>query len=237
MLLPFFVQAGNWQFAALGDNIVATNDGAVISWGGCGGGALAPLHESENSWDSPVATNGAVRFALSATPLALPESATSLVSRIFVVATATNLAERATLLFASTSVCLAPTPSGGLTLTPALGERVSSVTVDGVSGAPVLQGERLLAEVALVAPIAAADVFLGAHAATPLWRRGWQGYIHEVIMLGPDASAQNVQAVRALLAHYWRTPNAPTAPPDTQALLKGLELSSHGFYTTLLVTH
>lgn len=237
MLPSLAAQAGNWQFSAIGGDVAVTNGEAVVSWSGFGGSTLAPLHGSGNSWGSPAATNGAVRFSAGATPLALPESATSLVSRVFVVATATNLAERSTLLFASTSVWLAPTPSGGFTLAPALGGRVSSVTVNGLPEAPVLQGERFLAEIVLADPIAAAGVFLGAHAATPLWQRGWQGDVHEVVMLGPEAPAQNVQAVRAFLSHFWRTPDAPPAPQNAQALLRGLGLSSHGFYTTLLVTH
>jgi len=236
MLSSVAAQAGNWQFPALGEAVAVTNGEAVVSWGGHGG-ALSPMHDAGNGWGSPAATNGSVRFSAGATPLALPESATSLVSRVFVVATATNLAERSTLLFASTSVWLAPTPSGGFTLAPALGGRVSSVTVNGLPEAPVLQGERFLAEIVLADPIAATVVFLGAHAATPLWQRGWQGDVHEVVMLGPEAPAQNVQAVRAFLSHFWRTPDAPPAPQNAQALLRGLGLSSHGFYTTLLVTH
>ena len=171
------------------------------------------------------------------TPLAAPESATSLVSRIFVVATATNLAERSTLLFAGTSIWLAPMPAGGMTLAPALDASISSITVDDVSCSQVLQGERFLAEIVLAEPIAVADVFLGAHAATPIWLRGWQGSIHEVVMLGADAPPQGAQAVRALLAHYWGTPNAPPSPPDAEALLKGLGLNSHGLYATMLITH
>ena len=236
MLSSLAAQARSWQFAALGEAAVVTNGEAVVSWGGRDGAAITPMHDAGNGWECPVAANGAVRFSAGATPLALPESATSLVSRVFVVATATNLEERSTLLFAATSFWLAPSPYGGLTLAPAMPATGSSAAVDGVAGAPVPANGKFLAEIELGEPMPAWDVFIGGHAATPLWRRGWQGGIHEVVMLAQDATPSDAQAVRAMLAGYWRLSNAPPSPFNAQTTLNCLGLSSHGFYTTMLIT-
>ncbi|MBR4612652.1 MAG: hypothetical protein IKO40_08050, partial [Kiritimatiellae bacterium] len=67
-------------------------------------------------------------------------------------------------------------------------------------------------------------------------RRGWQGGIHEVVMLAQDATPSDAQAVRAMLAGYWRLSNAPPSPFNAHTTLNCLGLSSHGFYTTMLIT-
>lgn len=227
------VWAENFQFAATGGAVSCTNGAEVVSWAGNGGAVLLPVHAGEGGWQTPQLAQGAVMFGADATPLALPGAATSLVSRIFAVATATNLQGRSTLLFAGTSFWL-ENGTAGMAIAPALPSG-QSITIDGVAGGALAQGGRFLAEIALPSPVRACDVFFGGHAASPLWRRGWEGAIHEVVMLGADAAQQEAEAVRAFLANYWRTPDAPEPPPGAVQTLRRLGIKTHGFFGSKMI--
>ena len=227
--------AGNFQYAAIGDSVIATNGLEVAEWRGNAGSSLFPLHCDTNGWGGAVASSRSVCFREDSTPFLMSEATTSLVSRVFIVATATNLAERSSLLFPSTSLWLVP-GYGGMTLAPEMPTR-ATVAVDGLSGGHIVANRKFLAEVELSLPVAACDVFVGGHAATPVWRRGWQGEIHEVVLLGTEVTQAEATAVRALLSCYWGTQNALPSPPDAAMVLRGIGLSHHGLYATTFLTH
>ena len=232
-LFRLIAHAENFQFVDDSRAAVCTNGEEIAEWRGRGGVALVPVHAGEAGWRAPLCAQGTVAFGVDATPLALQENMTSLVSRVFVVATATNLQERSTLLFAGTSLWL-ENGAAGMTLAPALANG-SSAAIDGTVGGALAQNCRFLAEITLPAPVRVCDVFIGGHAASPLWRRGWEGAIHEVVMLGVDATGQEAEMVRAFLANYWQIPDAPESPPEAAQALRRLGIATRGFYGSKMI--
>lgn len=219
-----------WQYGFEPQSVVTTNSGMVVECHSPCGPTLAPLHGATNGWAMPNITGNAVFFEKASTPLAFPDDATQGISRVFIVATATNLQDHATLLFGKSSLWL----QGG-SLGWALDVDAAEFQINGASAANVSAYTPFLAEVAFDTPVEAKDVFFGGHPATPLWRRGWLGSIEEIALAPSDIAAEDLSAIRSYLALRWSLPLDAGGPPDAYARLKRLGMNTHGLYRTLLL--
>lgn len=219
-----------WQYGFEPQSVATTNGGMVVECYGLCGPALVPLHGATNGWATPSITGDAVSFGEASAPLAFPDDATQEISRVFIVATATNIQDHSTLLFGKSSLWF---KSGSLGW--ALDMDAAEIQTNGAAAANVSAYTPFLAEVAFDTPMEARDVFFGGHPATPLWRRGWLGSIEEIALAPGDIAAEDLSAIRSYLALHWSLPLDVGSPPDAYTRLKRLGMNTHGLYRTLLL--
>ena len=207
-----------------------------------GTAALRPVHAPTNGWCAATPDRGGVSFALSGegpvSPLAFDAVATGMVSRVWVVADCTEARPWSTLLDAPTGASFPPRPfpweEASFAASNALGS--VSVSVDGEPDAPMpLDGTPHLVEIAFPEPVAATELYLGGHPATPAWDRSWRGRVFEALFCFGDMAAEDAAAVRPYLSlrHGLGLGFAP--PPDIAARLRNLGVDSGALYPTLVI--
>ena len=219
-----------WQYGFKPQSVVTTNNGMVVECHSHCGPALVPLHGATNGWATPDITGDAVFFGEASTPLAFPDDATQGISRVFIVATATNIQDHATLLFGKSSLWFQSSSLGW-----ALDADAAEFQVNGASAANVSAYTPFIVEVAYDTPLEARDVFFGGHPAASPWRRGWLGSIEEIALAPGDVAAEDLSAIRSYLALRWSLPLDVVCPSDAYARLKRLGMNTHGLYRTLLL--
>jgi hypothetical protein len=203
--------------------------------------ALVPVHAATNGWTAPFLDGGGVSFLATngiASPLAFAPAATGAVSRVLLVADCAEARPWATLLDAPVGAALAPTPFSWdeprFATSNCLG--AVAVSVDGIAGAAMpTNGTPHLVEVAFPEPVAASELYLGGHPATPAWNRAWQGRVFEALFCFGEPSSTDADALRSYLSLRWALGLPFPSTPDIAARLRTLGVDSGSLYATILI--
>jgi hypothetical protein len=173
-------------------------------------------------------------------PLQFPASATTLVSRAFLVANGTNATSLATLLDAPVPVRLSPKFFAGDTwyFEPSNVMGTASVTIDAAESDawPLVDGLHLV-EIAFGTPCSVSELYLGGNPATPDWNRSWEGGIAEFILLDGSITTEKLPVLRAYLGLKWSLPYDFQTPENARALLARLGIKSDPLYSSILLFH
>ena len=171
-----------------------------------GGAVLRAVHPATNGWGASFADRGGVSFAGTngvASPLGFDPATTGAVARALVVADCAEARPWSALLDAPVGAALAPRAFdwqfARFATSNCLG--VVAVSVDGVAGAAMpTNGTPHLVEVVFPEPVAASELYLGGHPATPTWNRAWRGRVFEAL----SASANRLRPTRTPSARIFR---------------------------------
>lgn len=231
------------QFRADRSQTMTMNGNAIGEWRSDGGAwALSPAHTNDVGWRAPMLSSDRVRFGLSETnaisPLSFPATATTLVSRAFVVADCTNGTALATLLDAPVPLRMtAPQFDNApwyLETSNALGS--ASVLVDGEENASLpADGDLHLLEIAFGSPAPLSEIHLGGNPATPAWNRSWQGSVAEIILLRDIADDGGLAAIRGYLALKWSLPQETETPNGIRDTLCLLGVKSDPLFSSIII--
>lgn len=206
-----------------------------------GGAVLRAVHPATNGWGAACTDRGGVSFAGTngvASPLEFDPATTGAVSRVLVVADCTEARPWSALLDAPVGAALAPRAFdwqfARFATSNCLG--VVAVSVDGVAGAAMpTNGTLHLVEVAFPEPVAASELYLGGHPATPAWDRAWRGCVFEALFCFGEPSAADADALRAYLSLRWALGLPFAHPPDIATRLRALGVDPGALYTTILI--
>ena len=233
------------QFCADRPQKVTVESSGVAVWTSMDGDwSLVPVHTNDIGWCAPSYSARSVRFGLCDTntvsPLQFPASATTLVSRAFLVANGTNATSLATLLDAPVPLRLSPRFFAGDTwyFEPSNVLGTASVTIDAAESDawPLMEGLHLV-EIAFGAPCTASELYLGGNPDTPDWNRSWDGGIAEVILLDDSVAPETLPVLRAYLGLKWSLPFDFETPNNARAILTQLGIRSDPLYSTFLMFH
>ena len=225
------------QFDASRVETLSVMNGEAAAWRSVDGAIeLAPSHPATNGWSRPVVRDGLLAFAddggLPSAPFAFPSSVTSLVGRVFIVATCPDPVPLSTLLDAPCGLRVAIRP---FSFDPWRLETETLLLSASVSiGGANANGLRLF-ELVPDAACPANALYLGGHPATPNWNRHWRGSVAEAIFLSPSVSAFDAATVAAHLAFKWQLPRTAPPPSDTPFVLRSLGISGDNLYRTLFI--
>ena len=207
-----------------------------------GGATLSAVHPATNGWVAAFADRGGVSFAGTngvASPMEFNNAPTGAVAWVLIVADCTEARPWSALLNAPVGAAFAPrafewdlvrfatsTCLGGV-----------EVSVDGTAGAAMpTNGTPHLVEVAFQEPVAADELYLGGHPATPAWDRAWQGRVFEALFFCfGDPSATDADALRAYLSLRWALGLSFPSAPDIVARLRALGVDPGSLYATILI--
>ncbi len=209
----------------------ATRDGAELS----------AVHPATNGWVAAFADRGGVSFAAThgvASPLEFDLATTGMVARALIVADCTEAQAWRALLDAPSGAMLAPRAFAWETVRFASSNCLGavSVSVDGVAGAAMpTNGTPHLVEVAFPEPVAASELYLGGHPATPAWNRAWQGRVFEALFCFGEPSSTDADALRSYLSLRWALGLPLPSTPDIAARLRTLGVDSGSLYATILI--
>ena len=206
-----------------------------------GGEELTAVHPATNGWSAAFAARGGVSFSATngvASPLAFDIATTGAVARALIVADCTESRPWSALLDAPSGAMLAPRMFAWeivrFASSNCLG--VVAVSVDGVAGAAMpTNGTPHLVEVAFPEPVAASELYLGGHPATPAWNRSWQGRVFEALFCFGETSETDADALRSYLSLRWALGLAFPSAPDIAARLRALGVDPGSLYATILI--
>ena len=174
-----------------------------------GGAALVAVHPATNGWVAAFADRGGVSFAGTngvASPMEFNNAPTGAVARVLIVADCTEARPWSALLDAPVGAAFAPRAFEWDLVRFATSNCLGavSVSVDGVAGAAMpTNGTPHLVEVAFQEPVAADELYLGGHPATPAWDRAWQGRVFEALFCFGDPSATDTDADASGIPDCW----------------------------------
>ena len=206
-----------------------------------GGAALVAVHPATNGWAAAFVDRGGVSFSATngvASPLEFDPATTSAVARVLIVADCTKALPWSALLDAPVGAALAPRAFDWDLVRFATSNCLGavSVSVDGVAGAAIpTNGTPHLVEVAFPVPVAADELYLGGHPATPAWNRAWQGRVFEALFCFGEPSATDADVLRAYLSLRWRLGLSFATSPDIAARLRALGVDPGARYATILI--
>ena len=206
-----------------------------------GGAALLAVHPATNGWAAAFADHGGVSFVATngvASPFKFDPAPTGAVARVLIVADCTEARPWSALLDAPVGAALEPRAFDWNVVRFATSNCLGavSVSVDGVAGAAMPTNETPhLVEVAFPEPVAADELYLGGHPATPAWNRAWQGRVFEALFCFGDPSATDADVLRAYLSLRWALGLSFPSAPDIAARLRALGVDSGSLYATILI--
>ena len=213
-----------------------------VTWGATRGDAtLSAVHPATNGWGTAFADHGGLSFAETngvASPFAFDPDTTGAVARVLLVADCTEARAWSALLDAPSGAMLAPRSFAWEAVCFAESNRLGAVavSVDGVAGAAMpTNGTLHLVEIAFVEPVAASELYLGGHPATPAWNRSWRGRVFETLFCFGEPSATDTDALRSYLSLRWRLGLDFDSPPDIAARLRALGVNPGALYSTILI--
>ncbi len=211
-------------------------------WRAASGGAmLVTVHPATNGWSAAFAERGGVSFAGTngvASPLEFDPATTGAVARVLLVADCTEARPWSALLDAPVGAALAPRAFEWDLVRFATSNCLGNVevSVDGAAGAAMpTNGTPHLVEVAFPVPVAADELYLGGHPATPAWNRSWQGRVFEALFCFGEPSATDTDALRSYLSLRWRLGLDFGSPPDIAMRLRALGVDPGSLYATILI--
>ena len=206
-----------------------------------GGASLVAVHPATNGWAAAFAEGGGVSFAVAdgvASPLWFDPATTGAVARVLFVADCAEARPWSVLLDAPTSAALAPRAFEWEAVRFAESNCLGTVavSVDGVAGAamPVDSAPHLV-EVAFPAPVAASELYLGGHPATPAWDRSWRGRVFEALFCFGEPPEESAEALRSYLSLRWSLDLDFDPPPGIAARLRALGVDTGTLYSTILI--
>ena len=203
--------------------------------------ALVSVHPTTNGWIAAFADGGGVSFLATngvASPLAFDPAATGAISRILLVADCAEARPWAALLDAPVGAALAPTPFSwdGPRFATSHCFGAVAVSVDGLADAAMpTDGAPHLVEIAFPAPVAATDLHLGGHPATPAWDRAWPGRVFEALFCFAALPDLDLALLRAHLALQWALPLPSAVPSGAAARLRALGVRPGPRLTSVLL--
>ena len=206
-----------------------------------GGAVLVSVHPATNGWAAAFADHGGVSFVATnsvASPFKFDPAPTGAVARVLIVADCTEARPWSALLDAPVGAAFAPRAFEWDLVRFATSNCLGavSVSVDGVAGAAMPTNETPhFIEIAFPEPVAADELYLGGHPATPAWNRAWQGRVFEALFCFGEPSAVDTDALRAYLSLRWALGLSFPSAPDIAARLRALGVDSGPLYATILI--
>lgn len=206
-----------------------------------GSATLFAVHPATNGWGAAFADRGGVSFAGTngvASPLEFDPATTDAVARVLIVADCAEARPWSTLLDAPVGAALAPRAFEWAVVRFATSNCLGAVmvSVDSVADAAMPTNETPhLVEVAFSEPVAASELYLGGHPATPTWDRAWRGRVFEALFCFGEPSVADADALRAYLSLRWALELSFAHPPDIATRLRALGVNPGALYTTILI--
>jgi hypothetical protein len=206
-----------------------------------GRAALSAVHPATNGWAAAFADRGGVSFAATngvSSPLEFDLATTGMVARALIVADCTEARAWSALLDAPSGAMLAPRAFPWEIVRFATSNCLGavSVSVDGIAGAAMpTDGTPHLVEVAFPEPVAASELYLGGHPATPAWNRSWRGRVFEALFCFGEPSETDADALRSYLSLRWTLGLSFPSTPDIAARLRALGVDPGSLYATILI--
>ena len=228
------------QFDASASRSVSRTGGAVSAWVSTRGGVIASsCHVPGYGWAAPsyrgcesidfIAASGV------ASPLSFALTETGLVSRVFIVADATDAAFSSTLLDAPCSLRLISSEED-----TAFHFATSSVlstfalSIDFAPSTDFAPGPHLY-EIRLDEPCQLNELHIGGNPATPAWNRNWNGSVSEIIFTAPSTTEMDAEAIRSYLSKKWRIGKYRSGMGDELAALRALGIRVGSVYGSMLI--
>ena len=213
-----------------------------VEWRATRGGAtLSAVHPATNGWTAAFADRGGVSFAGTngvASPMEFNNAPTGAVARVLIVADCTEVRPWSALLGAPVRAAFAPRAFDWDVVQFATSNCLGGVevSVDGIGGAAMpTNGTPHLIEIAFPESVAADELYLGGHPATPAWNRAWQGRVFEALFCFGEPSATDADALRAYLSLRWALGLSFPSAPDIAARLRALGVDPGSLYATILI--
>ena len=225
------VEVAQFRAEDFGANWRATRRGAV----------LRAVHPATNGWGAACTDRGGVSFAGTngvASPLEFDPATTDAVARVLIVADCAEARPWSALLDAPSGATLTPRAFAWEVVrfseSNCLG--AVAVSVDGVAGAAMPTNETPhLVEVVFPEPVAASELYLGGHPATPAWNRVWPGRVFEARLCSAALPDTDLSLLRAHLALQWDLPLPSAMPSGAAARLRALGVRPGPRLTSVLL--
>ncbi len=227
------------QFDASASRSVSRTGGAVVAWISSRAGVVASTcHPTGHGWTAPSYCGGSIDFLTAsgvASPLSFPLTETGLVSRVFIVADATDAAFGSTLLDAPCPLRLSSSEEDA-----AFHFATSSVlstfglSIDFAQSTEYTPGPHLY-EIRFDEPCQLNELHIGGNPATPAWNRNWNGSISEIIFTAPTTTETDAEAIRSYLSKKWRIGRYRSGMGDELAALRALGIRVGSVYGSMLI--
>ena len=227
------------QFDASVSRSVSRTGSAVSAWVSTRGGVTASsCHAAGCGWAAPFYGGAAIDFIAAsgvASPLSFAMTETGLVSRVFIVADATDSAFCSTLLDAPCPLRLlsseeeAPFHFATSSVLSTIG-----ISIDFAPSTDFAPGPHLY-EIHLDEPCQLNELHIGGNPATPAWNRNWNGTVSEVIFTDPSTTETDAMAIRSYLSKKWRIGRYRSGMANELAVLRALGIRVGAVYGSMLI--
>ncbi len=228
------------QFDASASRSVSRTGGAVSAWASTRGGVIASsCHVPGCGWSPPFYGGGeSIDFIAAsgvASPLSFSLTETGLVSRVFIVADATDAAFCSTLLDAPCPLRLfSSEEEAAFYFATSSVLSTFALSIDFAPSMGFAPGPHLY-EVRLDEPCPLNELHIGGNPATPAWNRNWNGSVNEVIFTAPSTTETDAMAIRSYLSKKWRIGRYRSGVGDELAVLRALGIRVGSVYGSMLI--
>ena len=227
------------QFDASVSRSVSRTGDAVSAWVSTRGGVIASsCHVPGCGWSAPFYGGGSIDFMAAsgvAAPLSFALTETSLVSRAFIIADATDAAFCSTLLDAPCPLrLLSSEEDAAFHFATSSVLSTLALSIDFAPSTDFAPGPHLY-EIHLDEPCQLNELHIGGNPATPAWNRNWNGTVSEVIFTAPPATETDAEAIRSYLSKKWRIGRYRSGMGDELAALHALGIRVGSVYGSMLI--
>lgn len=228
------------QFDASRSQSIIISNGSVNAWNAYRRSeSMVPCHSNNCAWAAPSYAGAAFYFSSEqncTAPFAFDSSATSIVSRVFVVADSSVAMPLTTLVDVPCPLRVAPffdsSDSHTFSTVNVLG--TTSLLIDNAESDLYSTGLHLY-ELTLSTPCQLNEIYVGGNPATPAWRRSWNGSVHEVVFVAGTPSPVETNAIQDYLSKKWGLPGPVSRGRDHYSIICDLGLRPGKMYSSTII--